>query len=270
MASLNVTSGNPLDHLVHRYTHRVVRGSLLAVGRPDGRLNALCSAENTICLSVTQASSIQNLGVTCESITIGHNPYSLPLTAKHITLPTNRPEFICEAEVAANLTRSRQAPGSALVHIGSMTELQAQPTSPALKARRYSSQTPKPPRPNHLPPPKLSSLPQDREPEPEPPLAHPLAVLPSAVLLSSKDGSPESFLGEWMLADAKLDEWTTGQKMERQEQLQLLFETRFASLQRLVSFFVLFHAMGKAVQDFWPRVSFGLLGYDMSRSQSQM
>ena len=34
--------------------------------------------------------------------------------------------------------------------------------------------------------------------------------------------------------------------------------------------FVLFHAMGKAVQDFWPLVSLGLLGYDMSRSQSIM
>ena len=45
----------PLDHLVHRHTHRVVRGGLLAVGRPDGRLNALSSAENTICLSVNQA-----------------------------------------------------------------------------------------------------------------------------------------------------------------------------------------------------------------------
>ena len=28
--------------------------------------------------------------------------------------------------------------------------------------------------------------------------------------------------------------------------------------------------MGKAVQDFWPWVSCGLLGYDMSRSQSIM
>jgi len=26
--------------------------------------------------------------------------------------------------------------------------------------------------------------------------------------------------------------------------------------------------MGKDVQDFWPRISFGFLGYDMSRTQS--
>ena len=34
-----------------------------------------------MCLSVNQASSIQNYGVTCESITVGHNPSKLPLTA---------------------------------------------------------------------------------------------------------------------------------------------------------------------------------------------
>ena len=28
--------------------------------------------------------------------------------------------------------------------------------------------------------------------------------------------------------------------------------------------------MAKSVQDFWSKVSFGLLGYDMSRSQSIM
>lgn len=45
IAGLNVLSGNPADHLVHRHTHRVVRGSLLICGRPDGRLPALTSLE---------------------------------------------------------------------------------------------------------------------------------------------------------------------------------------------------------------------------------
>ena len=58
--------------------------------------------------------------------------------------------------------------------------------------------------------------------------------------------------------------------MRRQELVQVLSETRFDAMQRLVSFFVLFHAMGKDVQDFWPTASCGLLGYDMSRSQSIM
>ena len=54
-----------------------MRGTLICVGRPDGRLSALTSLESTVNLSVNQASSIQNLGVTCESMTIGHNPNKL-------------------------------------------------------------------------------------------------------------------------------------------------------------------------------------------------
>lgn len=90
-------SGNPADHLVHRHTHRVVRGSLLVCGRPDGRLSALTSLEATVCLSINQASSIQSIGGTCESITVGHNPYKLPLSHAGIFLDSNRPNFLCEA-----------------------------------------------------------------------------------------------------------------------------------------------------------------------------
>ena len=61
-----------------------------------------------------------------------------------------------------------------------------------------------------------------------------------------------------------------GAQLERQGLVQVLSESRFASLQRLVAFFVMFHAMGKDVADFWPAVSCGLLGYDISRSQSIM
>jgi hypothetical protein len=48
IAGLNVLSGNPSDHLVHRFTHRVVRGTLLVCGRPDGRLSALSTAESAV------------------------------------------------------------------------------------------------------------------------------------------------------------------------------------------------------------------------------
>lgn len=96
IASCSFMSANPADHLVHRHTHRVVRGSLLAVGRPDGRANSLTTAEAAAALAVSQASSIQNLGVTCESITIGHSLFKLPLSAAHHILPTVRPPFLCE------------------------------------------------------------------------------------------------------------------------------------------------------------------------------
>ena len=96
IASINVLSGNPADHLVHRHTHRVVRGSLVICGRPDGRLSALSTGESAVCLSVNQASSIQSLGGTCESITIGHNPFKLSLTKSAIFLKRKRPLFLCE------------------------------------------------------------------------------------------------------------------------------------------------------------------------------
>ena len=95
-ASVSVLSGNPADHLVHRHTHRVVRGALLLVGRPDGRLSALTSAEATVSLSLAQASSIQSFGGTCESVTIGHSPYKLPLSKNAIYLKRHRPLFLCE------------------------------------------------------------------------------------------------------------------------------------------------------------------------------
>ena len=109
ICTISVSSGNPADHLVHRHTHRVVRGALLAVGRPDGRLSALGTAENSVCLSVNQASSIQNMGITCESITLGHNPHKLPLAAACIELPDERQQFLCEVpELAAQHNKTKR------------------------------------------------------------------------------------------------------------------------------------------------------------------
>lgn len=54
IASPSFASGNPADHLVHRHTHRVTRGSLLIIGRPDGRMTSLTSAEAACCLSLNQ------------------------------------------------------------------------------------------------------------------------------------------------------------------------------------------------------------------------
>jgi len=96
IAGLNVHSANPTDHLVHRMTHRVVRGTLIVCGRPDGRLSALTAAENAVSLSINQASSIQSIGSTCETITIGHNRVKLPLSARAIFLKRHRPLFLCE------------------------------------------------------------------------------------------------------------------------------------------------------------------------------
>jgi hypothetical protein len=49
-----------------------------------------------------------------------------------------------------------------------------------------------------------------------------------------------------------------------------LYESRIASLQRFVAMTVMFHQMGYRVQTFFPKVSFGLLGYRMDRTHSIM
>ena len=85
IATVGVASANPLDHLVHRHTHRVVRGALLAVGRPDGRLNALPRAENTSASRSTRRRRSRTWASRCESFTLGHNPFKLGLTAAAIT-----------------------------------------------------------------------------------------------------------------------------------------------------------------------------------------
>eukprot|EP00908_Phaeocystis_cordata_P016316 Transcript_27583.p2 GENE.Transcript_27583~~Transcript_27583.p2 ORF type:complete len:329 (-),score=81.96 Transcript_27583:379-1365(-) len=80
----------------------------------------------------------------------------------------------------------------------------------------------------------------------------------------------QPFLGAWMARHPRFRGKNTGALMHAQLDVQSLYETRFASLQRFVGFAVLFHAMAQAVQDFWTVVSLGLLGYDMSRTQSIM
>lgn len=49
-----------------------------------------------------------------------------------------------------------------------------------------------------------------------------------------------------------------------------LYESRVASLQRFVAMTVMFHQMGYRVQTFFPKISFGLLGYRMDRTHSIM
>ena len=50
-----------MDHFVHRFTHRVVRGLLIAVGRPDGRLCCLSKSEAAVLLSAKQVRTKNSL-----------------------------------------------------------------------------------------------------------------------------------------------------------------------------------------------------------------
>ena len=49
-----------------------------------------------------------------------------------------------------------------------------------------------------------------------------------------------------------------------------LYESRVASVQRFVAMTVMFHQMGARVQQFFPKISFGMWGYRMDRTHSIM
>ncbi len=86
--SVDVHGASGLDHFVHRFTHRVVRGVLIAVGRPDGRLCCLAKSEAAVLLAAKQAAFIRNpdyhlRGSGPEIVTVGHNPFAASLGLAH-------------------------------------------------------------------------------------------------------------------------------------------------------------------------------------------
>jgi hypothetical protein len=75
IASLEVHGGNPQDHMLHHYGHRVVRGSLVFLGIPDGRRDRLQKEnESAVIMTGKQARGVQNLSSGAEIIAVGHNP----------------------------------------------------------------------------------------------------------------------------------------------------------------------------------------------------
>ncbi|MGC1305923.1 MAG: hypothetical protein WA885_01750 [Phormidesmis sp.] len=75
IASLDVHSANPQDHMLHHYGHRVVRGTLVFLGVPDGRRHPMRKDdENAVIMSGKQASGVHNVRSGAEIIALGHNP----------------------------------------------------------------------------------------------------------------------------------------------------------------------------------------------------
>lgn len=58
--SITVHSAEGVDDFVHNFTHRVARGSLIAMGRPDGRMCCLAKTESATLLAGKQAFFVQN------------------------------------------------------------------------------------------------------------------------------------------------------------------------------------------------------------------
>jgi len=101
---LDVHGAAPTDSFVHRYTHRVARGVLIALGRPDGRLASQARGEQESLLAMMQAAAIQNMGAGPEIYSVGHNTWggNPSAIARHVVLPTMRRQFVCEYAAKAS------------------------------------------------------------------------------------------------------------------------------------------------------------------------
>ncbi len=75
IASLEVQSANPQDHLLHHFGHQVARGTLIFLGVPDGRWSEkLKIEENAVIMTGKQAHGVRNRRIGSEVIVLGHNP----------------------------------------------------------------------------------------------------------------------------------------------------------------------------------------------------
>jgi hypothetical protein len=86
------------------------------------------------------------------------------------------------------------------------------------------------------------------------------------------EGSKEKYFGETM-RKCYAGKEKTGMDFvgaRSQHLVQELYETRIASMQRFVSMCVMFHHMGKRVERFFHKISFGHWGYRMDRTHSIM
>lgn len=75
IASLVVHGANPQDNLLHDFGHRVVRGTLLFLGVPDGRRGEKQKQEQEATIMAgKQADGVRNINVGPEIVVIGSNP----------------------------------------------------------------------------------------------------------------------------------------------------------------------------------------------------
>ncbi|GAP94222.1 hypothetical protein NIES2104_07330 [Leptolyngbya sp. NIES-2104] len=74
IASLEVHGANPQDHMVHRFGYRLVRGTLVLLGVPDGRRCQMQKEdENAALMTGKQADGVRSWGIGPEVVALGHN-----------------------------------------------------------------------------------------------------------------------------------------------------------------------------------------------------
>lgn len=86
--------------------------------------------------------------------------------------------------------------------------------------------------------------------------------------LTQVQASKERYFGE-DLRKHSLNPGVSSLAMSKSQHFSMeLYESRIASMQRFVAMTVMFHQMGKRVQTFFPKISFGYWGYRMDRTHS--
>ncbi|VEP14270.1 conserved membrane hypothetical protein [Hyella patelloides LEGE 07179] len=74
IATIEVHGSNPQNHFLHAFGHRVVRGTLIFLGVPDGRRSKkLQEAENAVLMTGKQANGVRNINVGPEIVVMGHH-----------------------------------------------------------------------------------------------------------------------------------------------------------------------------------------------------
>ena len=75
IATIEVHSANPQNHLLHDFGHRVVRGTLIWLGIPDGRRSEKQQAAETAAIMTgKQANGVKNFNNGAEIVALGQNP----------------------------------------------------------------------------------------------------------------------------------------------------------------------------------------------------
>lgn len=86
-ASLDVHAGNPRDHYLPRFGHRIVRGLLSLLMEPDSRLRSQQDAVSGVRMTRSQQEGVRNLKVGAEVFTLTRSWEGRSLKEKEVGLP---------------------------------------------------------------------------------------------------------------------------------------------------------------------------------------
>jgi hypothetical protein len=256
---LDVHGASGLDHFVHEFTHRVARGVLLAVGRPDGRLTCLARSEHAVLLSIKQAAFVQNAAYPVgqggpEICCLGHNPFTPNLPMDNVILPSDTRRTFADEVVFRYMSEGQKPSADKAMHkltrlhlraIARLKDQRGLPLSGLLQddVEPYGV--------HHLDPSATFNLDSTE---------HSLAVSRHRASFSHKTEPAEV-----LAFSHQLDHGVKQAVVENQVMVQRFYECRIASLERFVGFCVLFSAMAdKCCSPLFCQ------GWDTARSQSNL